>query len=512
MPEITKTAAASPSRTFTFGWILLAVFVIFVYLFALNLPLLGPDEPRYAQVAREMFERGDWVTPTLGGFHWFEKPALLYWLQITFYHIFSVTEFAARFGSALFGLGTIVSLWIFGKKACAADETHTTSFANYLALIAATSLGILVFSRGASFDIIVTFPMTASMVAFYIFDRATANTWREKYLPLTLFYVFIGISLVAKGLIGIIFPFAIVAFYYLLSWRFPSRTFLVSLFWGTLITIAVASVWYLPMYQRNGWEFIDEFFIQHHFQRFTSNKYQHPQPFYFFLWVLPLMTFPWVPFFIAAMWKTIRGIFSRRGAETQRSKGLFSSSPLLLFSTAWLAVPLVFFSISGSKLPGYILPAVPAAIVLVGLVVFGLVEQSAKWRTVVMATAISTLVGIVALLFFAAPKFAEKDSVRTLISAANARGFEGQRVLMVYTLSHNAEFYGAGRLLRDDKGKQKTFYRVDDLLPVLAAEKEGRALALVPLEHLGVLTRDDRIGTEVLNDNSELAIVEIAIK
>lgn len=483
----------------------LAVLTVFVYLFGLNIPLLGPDEPRYAQVAREMFQNGDWVTPTLGGFHWFEKPALLYWLQITFYHIFGVSEFSARLGSALFGLGTIVSLWILGKKTY---KPESGSFANYLALIAATSIGILVFSRGASFDIIVTFPMTAAMVSFYIFDRATKNTWREKYLPLTLFYVFIGVSLLAKGLIGIIFPFAIVTFYHLLSWRFPSRAFLASLLWGMLIAISVASVWYVPMYQRNGWEFIDEFFIQHHFQRFTSNKYQHPQPFFFFLWVLPLMTFPWVPLFFAAAWKGVKSLFrfapAFRPAET--------ASPLLLFAFCWLAVPLAFFSLSGSKLPGYILPAVPAAIIMVALMAYSLAEKSRKWQKIILTTATVTLVSIFALLIFAVPKFANADSVKSLIAEATTRGFASQRIMMVYTLSHNAEFYAPNRLLRDETGKQKTFYHVEDLLPYLAQEPNKSALVLVPIEHLGVLTKDTRIATQVLEDNTELAIVEVAVK
>ena len=97
-------------------WVILFLVTIFIYFFGLNIPLLGPDEPRYSQVAREMFERGDWITPTLGGANWFEKPALLYWLQIINYKVFGVSEFAARFGSAILGLLTVLSLWIFGRS------------------------------------------------------------------------------------------------------------------------------------------------------------------------------------------------------------------------------------------------------------------------------------------------------------------------------------------------------------------------------------------------------------
>src|SRR5437879_1872073 len=100
MPEITKTENPGLLAIPKYVWILLAILTVFVYFFGLTLPFLGPDEARYAQVGREMLERGDWVTPTLGGFNWLEKPALLYWLEIVSYKIFGVNEFAARFGPA----------------------------------------------------------------------------------------------------------------------------------------------------------------------------------------------------------------------------------------------------------------------------------------------------------------------------------------------------------------------------------------------------------------------------
>ena len=125
MSEITKSKEQRAKSNDRIVWLALALVIVAVYFFALDLPLLGPDEPRYAQVAREMFERNDWVTPTLGGANWFEKPALLYWLQIAAYKLFGVSEFAARFGSALFGLGTIFSLWILGRNSATENtEKH----------------------------------------------------------------------------------------------------------------------------------------------------------------------------------------------------------------------------------------------------------------------------------------------------------------------------------------------------------------------------------------------------
>jgi 4-amino-4-deoxy-L-arabinose transferase-like glycosyltransferase len=324
MSEITKTKDQKPKTKIV--WIIFALIIVAVYLTGLTIPLLGPDEPRYAQVAREMFERGDWITPKLGGFDWFEKPALLYWLEIASYRLFGVTEFAARFGSAIFGLLTVFSLWILGRNYPQINTDkhgfeiqnpkskiqNPNDFANWLALIAASSIGLIVFSHGASFDIILTFPITASLVAFFLFDQSEKKSGFTFYFLLFTFYFFIGVALIAKGLVGIVFPFAIVAFYYLLSWKLPSKTFIFSLFWGTIVALLVACVWYLPMYQANGWKFIDEFFIQHHFQRYTSNKYQHPQPFYFFFWVLPLMTIPWLPFFLASIWNLVKRIISRK--------------------------------------------------------------------------------------------------------------------------------------------------------------------------------------------------------
>jgi len=141
MPQITTSEDPAPTSENKYIKFVLGALAVFTYFFGLNIPFLGPDEARYAQVACEMFERGDWVTPTLGGFNWFEKPALLYWFEIAFYNIFGVSEFAARLGPALCGLGTVASLWILGRSIAfnskTEDQKPKTDFANCLALIAA---------------------------------------------------------------------------------------------------------------------------------------------------------------------------------------------------------------------------------------------------------------------------------------------------------------------------------------------------------------------------------------
>ncbi len=172
-------------------------------------------------------------------------------------------------------------------------------------------------------------------------------------------------SLLAKGLVGIVIPFGVVGFYYLLRRRWPERRVFVSLVWGVPLALAVAATWYGPVIAKHGWSFIDEFFIQHHFARYVSNKYKHPQPIYFFPAIILMLALPWTPFLIDALAKV----------RTMELAWDDSLSIVRVFSLAWLLLPIVFFSFSGSKLPGYILPALPAA----SLLITDRLVSSSKW-------------------------------------------------------------------------------------------------------------------------------------
>ena len=506
MTKMESLVRFSRSPVFRAGFFLLAVVVFF---FGLTVPLLGPDEPRYSQVAREMFMRSDWVTPTLGGFHWFEKPALLYWLQIASYNLVGVNEFAARFGSALFGLGVAVCLFLVGRTVRESDsESSKIDLGQWLAMFAVSTLGILVFARGASFDIILTFPLTASLVGYFIADRSEENS-RRAYTGLLAFYLFMGIAVIAKGLVGFVFPFAIVGFYHVLSRSLPAKRVFLSVLWGVPVAVAAASLWYLPMYLRHGWEFIDEFFIQHHFQRYTSNKYQHPQPFHFFFWVLPLMTLPWLPFFAVGVWRAVKeiisGITSGRtddGTDAEK-RSLWS---LMTFAFAWMTVPLVFFSFSGSKLPGYILPSVPAAIILAGIAAKRFALRSSAREAGIKITAVAMLVIVLAILQFALPSFADNDSVKKLAAAAETRGFAGKPVAGFLTINHNAEFYFSGRLFRTEEGRQRKLNGPADIPPLLRENGGEPVLLILRQEHIQHLNKDPEAVCEVIETAGEYAL------
>jgi 4-amino-4-deoxy-L-arabinose transferase-like glycosyltransferase len=514
------------------NFLLLFAFIAFYFYGLGQLPLVGPDEPRYAQVAREMFQRNDWITPTLGGHTWFEKPALLYWMEIVAFNLFGVHEWTARLGPALCGLLTVAAVWFVVRQV-------NKEKANQAALIALSCLGLITFSRGASFDIVVTMT-TAWALSLFISSELTENARRRSGL-LAGFYVFVGFSLIAKGLVGIVVPGGVIGLYYLLRREWPRRSILTSLLWGTPLALLVASAWYGPVIYRHGWHFIDEFFIQHHFARYLSNKYHHPQPFYFYLVILLLLTLPWAAFLVDAF----------TGIRRWKWRSADESSKLLVFVLAWVVFPVLFFSFSGSKLPGYILPTLPAALILIGLTiergrrwafvitalflltlgiggaVYGLriadltrlctVLAAAPFLTagiltlvfrridvVVPAGACSVLIGIVLVLNCVAPALSKHESTRDLLRLADQRGYSNLRVMTLPVDDRSAEFYASGRVIYGPNGEPLPVYDVPEIVAE-ARQKKERLLAFVQVGDLYLY--QSRPGVEIIGDNGKVALI-----
>ncbi|MDT7605100.1 MAG: hypothetical protein QOF61_3097, partial [Acidobacteriota bacterium] len=341
-----------PSTLAKRDFALLLAGVALVYFYGLGrTPFIGSDEPRYAEVAREMFARGDLVTPTLGGRLWFEKPALVYWSEIAGFKLFGVSEWAARLGAALAGWLTVLLVgWLCGRVGrVVRDDARGLRLASMG--VAASSVGLVAFARAVNFDIFLTVTVTLSLACFFV--AGLEDDPRKRRLMLAGFYAGAGLALLAKGLVGIVIPFGVVGLYQLLLRRLP--TGFKTLLWGVPLMLLVAASWYAPVTFAHGRVFVDQFIIQHHFARYVSNKFHHPQPFYYFLVVLPLLALPWTLFFFAALkhlWRALR----HRQAETGEDDAALR---LRLFAFAWVVLPVAFFSLSQSKLPGYILPALP---------------------------------------------------------------------------------------------------------------------------------------------------------
>jgi 4-amino-4-deoxy-L-arabinose transferase-like glycosyltransferase len=517
-------------------YIVTFLIVVVFYLVGLGyLPLLGPDEPRYAQVAREMLMRGDLVTPTLGGHTWFEKPPLLYWMMIASAKVFGMSEWSLRLGPAICGLLTIAACWLVGREL--EGERGVPGFQLEAMHVVASCLGLIVFSRAASFDVVITMTTTWSL-AFFLMHEIAGSSRRRKIGFLIGFYAFVGMSLLAKGLVGIVIPFGVVGFYFILRRRWPARHVFVSLLWGIPLALAIAATWYGPVIAKHGWTFIDEFFIQHHFARYVSNKYKHPQPIWFFPAIILLLTLPWTGVLIDALAR-LRS-WNWRGDDV--------TSIVRVFSLAWLVLPIVFFSFSGSKLPGYILPAAPAAALLIaersislpkwaarvtGIIclVFGAggIVYAAQTGFVSMGCALvaavpmittalvtftylpTTIVQhvyagivfmVVILVTCAAPSIAQRESVKDLLAFADARGYGNVPVLAQRSDDRSAQFYAHDRVVYDEQGEVVTF---DQVTVDRARALGGKLLVLIPVEYVDHF-RNAR-GIEVLADNGRTAIL-----
>ena len=293
-----------------------------------DIGLLGPDEPRYAAVAREMFTTGDYITPRLNGVPWFEKPVLMYWGAAVGFKIFGINEWGARFPSAAGATLCVFLVYWCGRRLW--DRR-----AGFLAgLIMASSVGFFAFARAASMDMPLTACLTAALVFFLVGlnDRSENRRWW-----FYLFYAALGVGTLAKGPVAILLPAVAIGCFMLFRGSYRDwKSWHVE---GVLIAAVIALPWYILCTWENGWEFIQVFIINHNFQRFTSAIHGHERPFYFYVPVLLLLTFPWTFLLIPAL---------------RRSFGRTEQ-----FILWWAVVPFVFFSLSGSKLPGYLLPVVP---------------------------------------------------------------------------------------------------------------------------------------------------------
>lgn len=314
-----------------------------------GLPLVGPDEPRYAEVGREMFASGDWITPRLAGHLWFEKPVLLYWGQALSYHLFGVNEWAARFPSALAASMTVLFV---------AHAVRRLASAQW-GFLAGATLSTCAFwfalARAASTDMVLACSIGVAVLAGYV---AFNTAGRERVFYWLLFSVALGASMLAKGLIGILLICGILLIHRLLLGR-PILTSLrrnaLLVAGGALVFLATSASWYAPVWLINGQTFWHEFFVRHHFERFTSNEFHHQQPAYFYLFIAIVGVVPWT-FFLPAALARLRRLQARDDAR----------GALLLLCWVWAALPIAFFSLSGSKLPAYVLPSFPALAILIG--------------------------------------------------------------------------------------------------------------------------------------------------
>ena len=355
-----------------------------------QLGLVGADEPRYAQIAREMLAAhsadchevharitphslrptdihasyvclmGGTVTPILYGKPWLEKPALYYWRAMGFFKEFGISDWSARLPSTT-GAGALIILAFLHLRRFRPGG-HLDA-----ALIMVSSVAIVAFARGASTDMQLAAPLCIGMLGWY--------GWYETGKKFWLFdlYFFGAAATLAKGPIA---PFLMLGILVLFcglrrEWSALRRTIW---FPGILLYLAMVLPWYIAVQRRNP-SFFRQFFLEHNLERFATNRYQHHQPVYFYLVVLVLGLMPWTAIAFRALvdavqisiaeWKVRHN--PQRYLGHTRAGDAFPE-----FLVLWALFPIVFFSFSGSKLPGYILPSIPPLAILTGDYLFRL--------------------------------------------------------------------------------------------------------------------------------------------
>jgi 4-amino-4-deoxy-L-arabinose transferase-like glycosyltransferase len=331
------------SRTST-DWLLLAGFCGFLFFFGLAyFGLIGADEPRYAQVAREMLARHDWITPTLGGQPWLEKPPLYYWQAMLAYSIFGVSDWAARLPSAIDATLMVVAVYFFLKRFRPGFELDG-------ALMTASAAGIIGFARAASTDMPLTAMFTIALLAWYAWYES------ESKRHLALFYCALALGVLAKGPVAPSLAAVIIVIFAVAKsdYRLVLRTLWIP---GILLFLAIALPWHVAVQSKNP-EFFRVFILQHNLARFGTNLYRHKEPFWYYVPIALLGLIPWTVFAAMSCAETIRVWWAER-QQMLKSEDAFNA-----FLVIWLAVPIIFFSLSQSKLPGYIVPALPAGTLL----------------------------------------------------------------------------------------------------------------------------------------------------
>ncbi len=325
-------------------WLLLGGFCGFLFFFGLaSFGLVGADEPRYAQVAREMLAHHDWITPTLGGKPWLEKPPLYYWQAMLAYGVFGVRDWAARLPSAIDATLVVIAVYLFLKR-------FRPGFQLDGALMTASAAGVVGFARAAAPDMALAAMFTIALLAWYAWYESGTRHY------LALFYAFLALGALAKGPVAPVLAGLIVVIFAVMKHdlRLVLRTLWIP---GILLFCVIALPWYVAVQVKNP-EFLHFFIFQQNLARFGTNLYHHKQPFWFYLPIMLLGLIPWTVFVAASLTGTIRVWW------TERQKMLESEDALNVFLVIWLAVPVGFFSLSQSKLPGYILPALPAGTLL----------------------------------------------------------------------------------------------------------------------------------------------------
>ena len=331
-------------------WLLIAIALIWFS----NLEyrtLIKPDEGRYAEIPREMVASGDWVTPRLNDLKYFEKPPLQYWATATAYTVFGEHQWTSRLWAGLTGFAGILLVWFAGLRLFGRDA------AGYAALLLSSSLLYVLMGHINTLDMGVTFFLTLGIIGLLLGQAQADKTKRRNWMLVA--WAGLALAVLSKGLMGLVLPGAALFIYCVVQRDF---SVLKRMHWlpGLAVFFAITVPWFVLVMKANP-EFFERFFIYEHYTRFTTKTHGRYQPWYFFIPILLAGALPWTVLMFDAMFRCVIG--AGRGRNSGLPDKTFNTQRFLLI---WAVFIYIFFSISGSKLPSYLLPMFPVLALLMG--------------------------------------------------------------------------------------------------------------------------------------------------
>ena len=345
--------------------------------------LLRPDEGRYAEISREMFVTGDWVTIRYNALKYFEKPPFHMWVTTIAYELFGVGDWQARLSVALSGIvGLVVTMaavvrW-YGVRA---------GLLAGLALLAMPMWSVT--GHFNSLDMTLSGAL-ACVLAFMLLAQHPDTSPAARRGWMLACWAAMGVAILTKGLVGIALPGLVLVVYTLVTRDFGlwARLHLVS---GIVAMLVVTVPWFWLISTRNP-EFPHFFFIHEHWDRYTSTVHSRKGSIWYFVPLLLAGMLPWLGL-TPRMWAVVR---ERAGAV--RGAGAKPFQPALM-AFLWFVAIFMFFSLSGSKLPGYIVPVFPAVAILAGVALEQINERS--WKRQINALTVLAIAGLIAVPFVA---------------------------------------------------------------------------------------------------------------
>ncbi len=331
------------------------------------LGLLDKTEALFVEVGHQMYLRGDWVTPWWNGERFFDYPVWGYWMVALSFRLFGVSEWAARFPVALAASTAVVAAFLLLLSWPLAGESPVRRHGRALlgASVLATSPGWIGWGRTSTTDMFLSSAITLALFGFLLVLRHPSH---PRLAPLGRFALalFCGVAVLAKGPVGLLLPGLVIVVFLTLTGRWGAWLRPRPLLAMALLFLGVCLPWYGEAARQNGMAFLSGFLGFSNLQRFTSVIYDHPGPPWFYLPWLLLLLLPWSLFLPAAIgalrfWRRERWWPTGLGSEER------AVQQLPLFLLLWLLLMVGFFSAAATKLPGYILPALPAGSLLVAL-------------------------------------------------------------------------------------------------------------------------------------------------